>query len=89
MDMHTWFENEEFVDAFIFKWVWTNLHPIFAIISAQLNGFWYCYQTFKFYPKLINYLHTVKWLQVLLFNTNYSIQNHSFVCTQLTVATYH
>ena len=33
--------------------------------------------------KLILYLHAVKWLQVLLFNTNNSIQHYSFVCTQL------
>ena len=26
---------------------------------------------------------TVKWLQILLFNTNYSIQHYSFICTQL------
>ena len=29
-------------------------------------------------PELIC-LHTVKWFQVLLFNTIYSIQNHFFV----------
>ena len=29
------------------------------------------------------FLHTVKWLQVLLFNTNNSIKNQSFVNTQL------
>ena len=28
-------------------------------------------------------LHTVKWFQVLLANTNNSIQHFSFVCTQL------
>ena len=28
-------------------------------------------------------LHTVKWLQVLLFNTNNSIKRQSFVYTQL------
>ena len=27
-------------------------------------------------------LQTVKWLQVLLFNTNYLIQHYSFICTQ-------
>ena len=26
------------------------------------------------------YLYTVKWLQVLLFNTNYSIRHYSFIC---------
>ena len=26
-------------------------------------------------------LYTVKWLQVLLFNTNYSSQDYLFVCT--------
>ena len=32
---------------------------------------------------LIICLHTVKWLQVLLFNTNYSIQDYSFICAEL------
>ena len=27
-------------------------------------------------------LHIVKWLQVLLFNTNYSIPHYSLVCKQ-------
>ena len=32
---------------------------------------------------LINCLHTVKWLQVLVFNINYCIQHYSFICSQL------
>ena len=31
---------------------------------------------------LIICLHTVKRLQVLLFNTNYSVKHYSFICTQ-------
>ena len=27
-------------------------------------------------------MHTVNWFQLLLFNTNYSIQRNSFICTQ-------
>ena len=34
------------------------------------------------------YLYTVKWLQVLLFNTNNSIQYYSFICTQLNSSKY-
>ena len=30
----------------------------------------------------------MKWLQVLLFNTNYSIQRDSFICTQLNGSKY-
>ena len=33
-------------------------------------------------------LQTVKWLQVLLFNTNYSIEHYSFICTQLNGSKY-
>ena len=35
-----------------------------------------------FYSILVIYLHTVKWLRVLLFNTNISIQYESYVYTQ-------
>ena len=37
----------------------------------------------KFNSVLIIYLNTVKWLYVLIPNTNYSIQHYSFVCLQL------
>ena len=33
------------------------------------------------YLIFINYLHAVKLFQVLLFNTNYSIQLYSFICS--------
>ena len=33
-------------------------------------------------------LHTVKWLQVLLFNSNYSIEHSSFIWTQLNDSKY-
>ena len=41
------------------------------------------------YATLIICLHTVKWLQVLQFNTNCSIQQYSFVCTQLNGSKYY
>ena len=37
---------------------------------------------------LIISLHTLKWLQVLKLHTNYSIQNNSFICTQLNSSAY-
>ena len=33
-------------------------------------------------------MHTVKWLQVWLFNTNSSIQDYAFICTQLNGSNY-
>ena len=32
---------------------------------------------------IIQFRHTVKEFQILLFNTNKSIQHYSFICTQL------
>ena len=52
-------------------------------IAIQSHGFTY-YKHKSFYLILIICLYTVKWLQVLLFNTNYSIEHFSFICTQLT-----
>ena len=45
------------------------LHTSFAIVSTQLNGF----------------KHTMKWLRILLLNTNYSIHSfiHSFTHSQM------
>ena len=40
---------------------------VMTLIYTHLNGFKYCYLTLK------NYLHTVKWFQVLQFNNNNSI----------------
>ena len=42
----------------------------------------------KFYLILIIFLQTVEWLQVLLFNTNYSVQHYSFVFKQLNSSKY-
>ena len=44
----------------------------------QLNGFKYCYVI-----TIIQFSHTVKEFQVLLFNTNFPIDHSSFICTQL------
>ena len=60
-----------------------------AIFSTQLNGYHYCYQALNFFKITISCLHIVKWSQVLLFNTNYSIQHYPFVCTQLNSSKYH
>ena len=47
------------------------LHSCIAIVSKQLNGFNYSYLTVIILFNII-YLRTVKYLQVLLFNTNNS-----------------
>ena len=46
------------------------------------------YDLYSFVGNILNEselicLHTVKWFQVLLFNTNNSTLHYSFVCTQL------
>ena len=46
-----------------------------AIVSTQLNGFNYWYLKLIIHSISIICLQTVKWLQVLLFNTNYSIEH--------------
>ena len=65
------------------------MYTSIAIVSTKLNGFNY------FYLKLIilfNIYHLftykMKWLQVLQFKTNYSIQNYSFICIQLNGSKY-
>ena len=60
------------------------LHTNIATVSTQWNGFNYCYQSLIML--LIIYLHTVKWLQILLFNINYSIKT---LCTQSNVSKYY
>ena len=49
------------------------LHTCIAIVSTQLNVLIHCYLTLII---LFICLHTVKWLQALLFNTNNSIQHY-------------
>ena len=39
--------------------------------------------TFLIESYLISFLHAVKWFQILLFKTNYSIKYYSFTFTQL------
>ena len=57
------------------------LHTSIEVVSRKLNCFNYSYLT-HINSRLIICCHTVKWLQVLLFNTNYSIERYSFICTQ-------
>ena len=64
-----------------FKWELVYLHTSITIVSTQLNGFTYCYQTFVILFKIIIYFQIVKWLQVSVFNNNYSIQHNLFICT--------
>ena len=59
------------------------LHTSIAIVSTQLNGFNYCSQTLIILFNINHSFDTVKWLQVLLCNINYSIPHYSFICTQL------
>ena len=54
--------------------------PLF--LHTYVNSFNYCNSI------LIIRLHSVKWLQVLPFNTNYLIQHLPFVCTQLNGSNY-
>ena len=49
-----------------------------CLIFTQLNWSKYCYVI-----SIIQFLHTVKGFQELIFNSNKSIQRYSFVCTQL------
>ena len=59
-----------------------------SFFFTKSNGFKYFYQT-KIIQFTIDFcLCTVKSFQVLLFNTNYSIQHYSFVCTQLNSSKY-
>ena len=64
-----------------------HLYTNISIVSVQLNGFSYCYLTLIISISIIC-LQIVKWLQVLLFNTNYSIQHYSFTCIQLNGSKY-
>ena len=57
------------------------LYTSIEIVSTQLNGFNYCYLTLI--SILIFCLRTEKWLQILLFKNNYSIENHSFAHSQM------
>ena len=53
-----------------------GLHTSIAVVSTWLKGFNYCISNIKFYSILTDCLKTVKWLQVLLSNTNYSIEHY-------------
>ena len=52
-----------------------------CIVSTQLNGCSYCYLTPIIRFNVDHLLHTGKWLQDLLFNTNYSIYYYPSICT--------
>ena len=50
------------------------LHSSIVIVSTQLNSFTYCD---------LACLQTVKWLQVLLLNTNNSVEHYTFAHYQI------
>ena len=52
---------------------------ILGIYDLLANSLWL--KLFSNKPELVCLL-IVKWFQVLLYNTNYSIQHDSFICTQ-------
>ena len=60
-----------------------------CLYTTWMNGFNYYNLTIIILFNIIHFLHTVKWLQVLLFNTNYSIQNWLFICTQWNSSQYY
>ena len=64
------------------------LHTSITIVFTQLNGFNNCYAITIILFNIIICLPTVKLLQVFLFNTNYSIQHDSLICTQLNSSKY-
>ena len=64
-------------------------HILFMIFLMSLSSFSHSQMvSIILFLLLITCLRTVKWFQVLLFNTNYSIRRHSFVCTQLNGSKY-
>ena len=54
-----------------------------SFICTQSNGYKYSYVI-----PIIQFQHTVKEFQALLFNTNNSMQYDSFICTQLNSSKY-
>ena len=58
------------------------LHCSIAIVSTLLNGFNYYYLTVIIQFNIIHLLADSKWLQLLLFNPNHSIEHSSFICTE-------
>ena len=72
-------------------------HILFITFSNESELFFFFTQSnsFKHFNliQIIQYIFiiclcTVKWLQVLLFNTNYYIQHYPFICTQLNSSKY-
>ena len=56
-----------------------------ATASRLLNGFNHNYQTLIF---LFNIDHLFAHIEILLFNTGYSIEHYSLICTQLNGSKY-
>ena len=59
-----------------------------AIVSTKLNGFNYCDLTLVFFANIDHLFAHKKWLQILLFSTNYSRHHYSFLCTLLNSSKY-
>ena len=62
----------------------SKVNMLHSFICTPLNGSNYCYII-----PIIQFRPTVKEFQVLLFNTNNSIQRYSFVCSQLNGSKYY
>ena len=87
VDRKGWWERINDILADGATWLWCYLTRIIlfdtSFIYRLLNGSFYCYLI-----TIIQFQHTVKRFQVLLFNPNNFIQHNSFVCTQLNGSNY-
>ena len=69
-------------------WQFNLAYHLFAqdtsivIISTQLNDFNHCRFTQIILFDIYHLFAQMNWLQVLLFNANYSIQHYSLICAQ-------
>ena len=62
-------------------------NPVYYIIIIHMISEHILLITFLNEPEVI-FFHIVKWFQVLLCNTNYSLQHYSFICSQLNGSKY-
>ena len=80
-------ENKSFV--LIVSTTIGTTSPLCSIAFSSLTRFRYLLTSNPNNSVLIICLPTVKWLQVLLFNTNYLIENNWFICTQSNASKYY
>ena len=70
--------NSLLIISFLNELELISLHTSMAVVSIKLNAFNYCYLTQIILFNINHSLHTVKWLQVLLFNFILFNITHSF-----------